>query len=294
MMEEKLCTLEQILKNAKAFLESKGVPDAALDAWYLMEQIWQIDRSFYYAHRGELIIREKQKEQLEQYRRCLLRRGEREPLQHILGYAYFMELKFLVNSHVLIPRPDTEILVEEARKKLYPGNRVLDLCTGSGCILLSLLYHCPKAEGTGADISQEALMVAEENSRRFKLLAEFIQSDLFENITGRFQMIVSNPPYIPSGAIDSLMEEVRRYDPHLALDGGADGLDFYRRLLKESREYLTPGGVLLLEVGSDQGDWVRARMEAMGYQKVQIIKDLSGLDRVVLGYVPEGKGEEHV
>lgn len=291
MMEEKFFTLEQIWKDAKAFLESKGVPDADLDAWYLMEEIWQIDRSFYYAHKKEAVSREKQKEQLEQYRHYLLRRGEREPLQHILGHAYFMELKFLVNSHVLIPRPDTEILAEEARKRLRPDSRVLDLCTGSGCILLSLLYHCPRVEGTGADISWEALMVAEENSRRLKLPAKFIQSDLFENITGRFQMIVSNPPYIPSGGIDSLMEEVRRYDPRLALDGGADGLDFYRRLLKESREYLIPGGVILLEIGSDQGAWVQARMEALGYQKVQIIKDLSGLDRVVLGYVPEEKGE---
>lgn len=285
-------TLGQILERGKTFLEGKGVPDADLDAWYLMEQIWQIDRSFYYAHRDDAVDKDKQKEQLEQYERCLLRRGEREPLQHILGYAHFMELKFLVNAQVLIPRPDTEILAEEARRRLRPGDRVLDLCTGSGCILLSLLYACPKAEGTGADISREALEVARENNRRLKLPADFIQSDLFEKITGRFQMIVSNPPYIPSSGIDFLMEEVRRYDPRLALDGGADGLDFYRRLLKESPEYLTPGGVLLLEIGSDQGAWVQAQMREQGYQKVQIIKDLSGLDRVVLGYVPENQGQK--
>lgn len=293
MMEESF-TLGQILEHGKSFLESKGVPDADLDAWYLMEQIWQIDRSFYYAHKNDAVHKDKQKEQRKQYERCLLRRGEREPLQHILGYAYFMELKFLVNAQVLIPRPDTEILAEEARKQLYPGDRVLDLCTGSGCILLSLLYACPKTKGTGADISREALEVARENSRRLKLPADFIQSDLFENITGRFQMIVSNPPYIPSDGIESLMEEVRRYDPRLALDGGADGLDFYRRLLKESPEYLTPGGALLLEIGSDQGAWVQAQMKEQGYRKVQIIKDLSGLDRVVLGYVPEERGENHV
>lgn len=280
-------TLGRIRARAAAFLAEKGVPDADLDAWYLMEDCWQIDRAFYYAHRDDPLEADRQKGRLEQYQKNLIRRGTREPLQHILGYAYFMELKFLVNSQVLIPRPDTEILVEKARKRLRPGDRVLDLCTGSGCILLSLLYHCPAAEGIGADISREALEVAEENSRRLKLSARFIQSDLFEKITGKFRIIVSNPPYIPSGGIGSLMEEVRGHDPRLALDGGADGLDFYRRILAESRGYLASGGVLVLEIGSDQGPWVQARMKEAGYQKVQIIRDLSGLDRVILGYSPE-------
>lgn len=284
MIEGQPRTLGQIWEQGKVFLEEKGVPDAGLDAWYLLEQVWQIERVYYYAHRDDLIDINGQKKQLEQYREYLQRRGDREPLQHILGYAWFMGLRFTVSRHVLIPRQDTEVLAEEAGKRIRADLRVLDMCTGSGCILLSLLHHCPGAKGTGADISEEALEVARENSRRLGISAEFIQSDLFEEIEGRFHMIVSNPPYIPGGEIASLMEEVRGYDPHLALDGGEDGLDFYRRLLREGYGYLTPGGVMLLEIGAGQGQWVRKHMEGQGYQKVQVIKDLSGLDRVVLGY----------
>lgn len=277
-------TLGRIWEQGRVFLEKKGVPDAGLDAWYLLEQVWQIERSYFYAHRDDLVDIDGQKEQLEEYRDLLQRRGSREPLQHILGYAWFMELKFVVDRHVLIPRQDTEVLAEEARKRLQAGLHVLDMCTGSGCILLSLLYHCPGAKGTGADISGEALDVARENSRRLDIPAAFICSDLFQEIEGSFHMIVSNPPYIPRGEIPSLMEEVRGYDPHLALDGGEDGLDFYRRLIREGYGYLAPGGVMLLEVGADQGGWVRMHMERQGYQEVQVVKDLSGLDRVVLGY----------
>lgn len=284
MMDRQPLTLGNIWKCGRDFLETRGVPDANLDAWLLMEEIWQISRSFYYAHREDELEKKECQGQLKRYEEYLKRRGQREPLQHILGYAWFMELKFVVNSHVLIPRPDTEILVEEARKRLRPKNRVLDMCTGSGCILLSMLYCCEDAQGLGVDISQEALEVARENSRRLKIHAEFLQSDLFEDVKGRFDMIVSNPPYIPGGQIDSLMKEVSGYDPRLALDGGEDGLYFYRRLLGEGWDRLEKDGVMLLEIGSDQGDWVRMHMEAQGYQKVQIIKDLSGLDRVVLGY----------
>lgn len=286
VIQKETVTLGQVWREAAAFLESRGVPDAGLDAWYLMEQAWQIDRSYYYAHRDERLEADGQGQKLEQFSGYLKRRGQREPLQHILGRAWFMELEFVVNPHVLVPRQDTEILVEEARKRLQPGQRVLDMCTGSGCILLSLLYHCKGAEGTGADISPEALETARENSRRLGIGAEFIHSDLFGKIEGRYHMIVSNPPYIPGGQIDSLMEEVKRYDPRLALDGGEDGLDFYRRILAESPGYLLPGGVLLLEVGSDQGEWVQSQMKAWGYRQVQIVKDLSGLDRAVLGYSP--------
>lgn len=279
-------TLGRIWEEGRDLLEKKGVPDPGLDAWYLMEHIWQMDRSHYLAHRDDpvSIDADIDGKDLERYRESLRRRGAREPLQHILGYAWFMGLRFIVDSRVLIPRQDTEILAEEAMKRIRPGFSVLDMCTGSGCILLSLLHHCPEAAGTGADISEEALEVARENSRRLDIPAEFIQSDLFADIGGRYQMIVSNPPYIPTGEIPALMEEVRRGDPHLALDGGADGLDFYRRLIREGWEYLTPGGVMLLEIGSGQGAWVRARMQEQGYQDVQVVRDLAGLDRVVSGY----------
>lgn len=284
MMEEQPLTLGRIWERGKAFLEERGVPDAGLDAWYLMEQVWEMERSYFYAHRDDLVDRDETKDRLGRYRSFLQRRGRREPLQHILGYAWFMGLRFAVDRRVLVPRQDTEVLVEEAGKRVQAGFRVLDMCTGSGCILLSLLYHHPGIKGTGVDLSEGALQVARENSRLLDIPAGFICSDLFERVEGRSHMIVSNPPYIPSGQIPSLMEEVRGYDPHLALDGGADGLDFYRRLIRDGWAYLTPGGVMLLEIGAAQGGWVRAYMQEQGYQRVQVVKDLAGLDRVVLGY----------
>lgn len=284
MSAGKPLTLGNVLEAGRDFLEKKGVPDAEVDAWRLMEEVWQIGRAHYYAHRHDRLDEEACREKLAKYGDCLQRRGCREPLQHILGYAWFMELKFMVNAHVLVPRPDTEILAEEARKRLRPQSRVLDMCTGSGCILLSLLYGSEGAQGVGADVSREALEVAKENSRRLQIPAEFLHSDLFENVEGKFHMIVSNPPYIPGGEIDSLMEEVSAHDPRLALDGGEDGLDFYRRLLAEGWDYLEPGGAMLLEIGARQGDWVQAHMQARGFRQVRIVRDLSGLDRVVLGY----------
>lgn len=296
MRKAESLTLRQIWERGRDFLEEKGVPEPDLDAWYLLEEVWQVDRSFYYAHRDEPIDQIKNsggEDLLGRYKDLLLRRGSREPLQHILGYAWFMGLRFAIDGSVLIPRQDTEVLVEEAGKRLKGGGRVLDMCTGSGCILLSLLDQCPKAEGVGVDISEEALQVARENSRRLKIQAGFIQSDLFAAVEGRFTMIVSNPPYIPTGEIQTLMEEVRDHDPRLALDGGADGLDLYRRLIPESLGYLLPGGVLLMEIGSDQGGWIRTHMQEQGYQDVQVVRDLTGLDRVVLGYSP-CEGGKHV
>ncbi len=288
MKREDRLTLGQIWKRGTAFLEEKGVPDAGLDAWYLMEEVWQIDRAYYYTHRDDVLEEDGRRQK--QFADYLDRRGKREPLQHILGRAWFMELEFVVNPHVLIPRQDTEVLVEEARKLLRPGQRVLDMCTGSGCIVLSLLYHCKGAEGTGVDISPKALETARENSRRLGIAAEFIESDLFAQVEGKYHMIVSNPPYIPGGEIDLLMEEVGRYDPRLALDGGGDGLDFYRRLLADSAGYLRPGGILLMEIGSSQGDWVQSHMEAAGYRQVRRLRDLSGQERAVLGYSPDIEG----
>lgn len=288
MKREDRLTLGQIWKRGTAFLEEKGVPDAGLDAWYLMEKVWQIDRAYYYTHRDDVLEEDGRRQK--RFADYLDRRGRREPLQHILGRAWFMELEFVVNPHVLIPRQDTEVLVEEARKLLRPGQRVLDMCTGSGCIVLSLLYHCKGAEGTGVDISPKALETARENSRRLGIAAEFIESDLFAQVEGKYHMIVSNPPYIPGGEIDLLMEEVGRYDPRLALDGGGDGLDFYRRLLADSAGYLRPGGILLMEIGSSQGDWVQSHMEAAGYRQVRRLRDLSGQERAVLGYSPDIEG----
>ena len=196
---------------------------------------------------------------------------------------------FIVTPDVLIPRQDTETLVEEVMRFLHDGMRILDVCTGSGCILLSLLKYSNDCIGTGCDLSEKAVLVAEENARVLGISAEFVQSDLFKNITGRYEMIVSNPPYIASEEIPSLMEEVREHDPLMALDGGKDGLYFYREIIKQAGDYLYPGGMLFFEIGCGQAADVSGYMRQAGYQDITICKDLSGLDRVVSG-VYKGKG----
>ena len=272
-------TYQQALKWGELFLQEKGVEDAKTDSWLLLAMACHIDRNFYYLHMRE----EMQKEQIEAYEAVLKKRAEHVPLQHITGEQEFMGLPFLVNSDVLIPRQDTEILVEEALKKTKPGMQVLDLCTGSGCIIISILKNRPDLCGTASDISAAALHVAEKNAKINEVSPVFVQGDLFEPVKGTFDMILSNPPYIPTAEIEKLMPEVREYEPLLALDGKEDGLVFYKKIIKEGYSYLNPGGYLILEIGYDQGAEVSARMEQAGYQRVKVIKDLAGLDRVVIG-----------
>lgn len=281
-------TLKDTYTDGKQRLEQAGVPEADLDAWYLLEYVTGISRAAFYADPD----REVPKAQKEQYEDCLKRRIRRIPLQHITGEQEFMGLKFRVNEHVLIPRQDTETLVEQAldllKAKAAPRAegkyRFLDMCTGSGCILLSMLFHTRyPASGIGADISEKALAVARDNADALGMKADFIQGDLFENVKGKFSMILSNPPYIPSAVIETLQEEVRLHDPREALDGKEDGLYFYRRIVKESREYLLAGGYLLLEIGHDQAEEVSGLMHQAGYSDVRVKKDLAGLDRVVYG-----------
>jgi release factor glutamine methyltransferase len=263
-------------------LEEAGIAEAALDAWYLLEYVSGCTRSFYLAYPDK----ELDKTQEEELRAAVGKRAVHIPLQHITGCQEFMGLNFRVNDKVLVPRQDTEVLVEEVLKELKPGMRFLDLCTGSGCILLSLMNHCPGAEGTGADISAEALKVAEENRDRLNPGALLVQSDLFTNIEGEFDIIVSNPPYIRSGEIPGLMEEVRLHEPMLALDGHEDGLYFYRKISEESRSHLKKGGSLYFETGYDQGVSVPQIMAELGFCEIEVIKDLAGLDRVVRGKYP--------
>ena len=206
----------------------------------------------------------------------------------------FMGLPFLVNEHVLIPRQDTEVLVEQAlcllekEKKHKEIVRILDLCTGSGCILLSMLHYVRRKRkidiyGVGSDISKEALAVAVENAKKLGIEAKFVQGDLFENVEGSFDMILSNPPYIRTSEIERLQEEVRFHDPIKALDGKEDGLYFYRIIVKESRQYLKRGGWLIFEIGSDQAEAVKTLLQEAGYENIEVKKDLAGLDRVVYG-----------
>ena len=195
-----------------------------------------------------------------------------------------MGYMFRVNEHVLIPRQDTEILVEEVLRHVRAGMKILDLCTGSGCILLSLLKMVPGLTGLGTDISGQALQIAERNREDLglKTEAELRKSDLFEQVEGRFDCILSNPPYIPSKVIGSLMEEVREHEPGIALDGGEDGLYYYRKITEQSPAYLKPGGMLFLEIGYDQAGAVMGLM-ARDFTHVHVVKDLAGHDRVVYG-----------
>lgn len=272
-------TYRELCKTAAAQLEDCGIEQATVDAWLLMEAVCQIDRSFFLVHGME----EMPADQEERYRQLLAERCTHVPLQYLTGEQEFMGLPFRVTPDVLIPRQDTEVLVEEALKYLKPGQRVLDLCTGSGCIAISLKSFVPDAEVDGADLSEGALKIASENSLRNQLPVTFFQSDLFSQVTETYDMIVSNPPYIPSAVIPTLMPEVCEHEPMLALDGTEDGLYFYDKITRDSVRFLKKGGMLLYEIGHDQGAAVSEMMRQAGYTQVQVKKDLAGLDRVVVG-----------
>lgn len=318
-------------------LSVSGIDEASLDAWYLLEYVTGISRASFLAD-PEKMMEDTAKER---YLEVLRRRAKRIPLQHITGVQEFMGLEFMVNEHVLIPRQDTEILVEtaleEMKRRLQSMGKskegesadvkqrlcILDMCTGSGCILLSMLYYAkqeaekcgfsvvrhtaekvggrfwacctPQEEktgmpkhgveilGLGVDVSEEALRVAKQNGENLRIEAEWLESDLFAGVEGAFDMILSNPPYIPSAVIKTLQLEVREHDPELALDGKEDGLYFYRRIAEEGRKYLNPGGYLIFEIGSEQGEAVSSYMKTCGYTQVEVRKDLAGLDRIVCG-----------
>lgn len=270
-------TYASALRYGKKYLADRQIENSGGDAWYLMEYVWGIDRNYYFLHSDDII---EQKDE-ERYRDLLQKRGSHIPLQHLTGTCDFMGLTFQVNDQVLIPRQDTETLVESALSRLKEGDRALDLCTGSGCIILSLEKLGPGIRGLGADISAAALAVAKRNRDSLGLESDFCISDLFEGIEGVFDIIVSNPPYIASGKIPGLMEEVRGFEPLLALDGGADGLDFYRRIVKDARDFLKPGGWLGLEIGYDQREAVEELLRRQGFTKTETLQDLSGLDRTV-------------
>lgn len=263
-------------------LKEAEIGEAQLDARLLLEEVCGTDHNTLLCH-GDREVSEAEEEQ---YRKALEQRAVHVPLQHLLGYQDFMGLRFQVNEYVLIPRQDTEILVEEAMRYLHDGMRILDLCTGSGCILLSLLHYSNDCEGVGVDISQEALQVAAQNAELLGIRADFLKSDLYEKVTGKFDLLVSNPPYIERKVIPTLMEEVREYDPYIALDGGEDGLDFYRRIIGGAQDYLKRGGQILMEIGSRQAQAVSELLYEAGFKEIDVCKDFAGLDRVVSGRLP--------
>lgn len=285
-----MATYRELLENGKKYLKEKQIEDGNLDAWLLMEHVCGISRTWYFVHEQE----EAPKEQETEYRRLFRLRGEKIPLQQLTHEAYFYGMKFYVNEHVLIPRQDTEVLVEEVLKeaKARKGLRILDMCTGSGCILLSLLANLEESEGTGVDLSREALKVAERNGKMLGLSAQWINSDLFQQISGKYDILVSNPPYIQTAVIEGLMEEVKCHEPRMALDGKEDGLYFYRKITEQAGAFLNLGGLLAFEIGYDQGEAVARLLKEQGYEEIQIIKDLAGLDRVVTG--KKNQEENHV
>lgn len=272
-----MMTFKVALHQAEEALLRAGVPDAKVDAWYLFEHITGMNRASYFLHTED----EMPAFAAEQLAGAIKLRCDRIPLQYITGSQEFMGYSFLVSPATLIPRQDTEVLVEEVSKTAQ-GKSVLDLCTGTGCILLSLAKMCQLSRAVGTDISPEAIQTAIRNAERLSAEAEFYCGDLFGAVPEeRFDIIVSNPPYIPSEEINELMPEVKDHEPLTALDGDTDGLKFYREIIKNADRYLKQQGKLFFEIGCEQGTAVSALLSEAGYQDIRVIKDLAGLDRVV-------------
>lgn len=279
-------TWGELLKQGQERLKKAGIQENELDAWYLFERAFSMSRARYFLDAKEEAAPEAPA--LKAYEDGLERRSGRMPLQHILGTQEFMGMEFFVNAHVLIPRQDTETLVETVLNEQKNRNiSVLAMCTGSGCIAVSLKALGGYARVAAADISPEALEVAEKNAGTYPV--EFRQSDMFAAFEpGRdmFDVIVSNPPYIPSEVIRGLEPEVRDHEPLGALDGKEDGLYFYRILAEQCGDFLNQGGSVYFETGHDQGAAVKTLLESHGFQDTKVIKDLAGMDRVVRGTWP--------
>lgn len=282
-------TYREAYEQGKRLLAERGIEEAGTDARLLLEYVCHTDYQTLYTQ-GERVLDEMQAEIYVNY---LKKRADRIPLQYLTHTQSFMGLDFYVNEHTLIPRPDTEILVEEVMRCGQDGMAILDLCTGSGCILLSLLRYSNGCLGVGTDVSKEALAVAEGNAKTLGFAEKmtqgellFLQGDLYDALekkTPAFDVIVSNPPYIRSEVIPTLMPEVKEHEPRLALDGGDDGLTFYRRIIDGAPAHVKRESALFFEIGADQGDAVKELMLQAGYRDVRIVKDYAGLDRVVCG-----------
>ncbi|MBE5959996.1 MAG: peptide chain release factor N(5)-glutamine methyltransferase [Lachnospiraceae bacterium] len=269
-------TYKAVLDEGDLILHQAGIENARLDAWYLLEHVTGLTRSEFFFRGGDVM----DASLCETYKELIEKRAKHVPLQYITGHQEFMGLDFVVSPAVLIPRQDTEILVEEV-EKVCAGKRVLDMCTGSGCIAISLKKRGQVTHAAAADISLKALAVAKENAARNKADISFIHSDMFTHIEEKYDIIVSNPPYIETEVIKGLMPEVKDFEPLGALDGDEDGLKFYRILAKESKDYLTENGMLFLEIGCEQAKDVSELLVENGFENIRVVKDYAGLDRVV-------------
>ncbi len=271
-------TYSEALRKSTDYLRESGITDAETDARLLLMYVSGKDRTFFLAHGDEELT--EREENL--YQLLTEKRGGHVPVQHLTGTMNFMGLDFDVAENVLIPRIDTEFLVEEAMTYVEDGARVLDVCTGSGCILLSLMKYKNDISGVGVDVSDDALSLSRKNAEKLGVEnVQFIKSDLFQNVEGKFDYILSNPPYIKRAEINGLMDEVRLHEPHLALDGGEDGLDFYRKIAHEAKDYLESEGILFFEIGFDEGDALKEILSAEGYKDIEVVRDYSGNERVV-------------
>lgn len=292
-------TIQELLVLGKEKLESSGNEYAKYERKVLLEEVLGCNYMYMLMHGEEEVPSGKEKE----YLQLLEKRCSHYPLQYLLGYAHFMDYTFYVNESVLIPRNDTEILVEaadsllktleaeaqenvpETETNVKQPLRVLDLCCGSGCIGISLKLYHGEIDLTLTDISEDALEVTKRNLDKYDVKAKLVCDNLLHGITEKMDMIVSNPPYIERKVIDSLMPEVKEYEPVLALDGGEDGLDFYRKIIAEAPGHLNSGGWVLFEIGYNQGEAVSGFMRRAGFKDVEVRKDYAGLDRVVSGHL---------
>lgn len=286
MQLDNVKTLRDAVNYGKQFLEGFGIENAQYDATELLLLVMGISRTQYLINSMDKIDSGK----LAEYAELINKRAEHIPLQHITGIVNFYGREYKVNANVLIPRQDTEILVEEVMKLTNSESRVLDMCTGSGCIIISLAAAGHTAEyeygAVGVDISDKAIEVAEYNSKINGVpYVDFIKSNMFAELrdTGvKFDVIVSNPPYIPTKDIRELSDEVKLHDPLLALDGDEDGLKFYRAITRNAVNYLNNGGYLCYEIGYNQAHDVSDILVSCGYNDIRVVKDLAGLDRVVI------------
>lgn len=277
-------THQQARVWAEEVFEKAGIKEAGNDAFLLLCDCAKLTPTSFLLKKNE----ELPQEVFSAFEKAVRLRESRLPLQHITGEQVFMGFPMKVTKDVLIPRFDTEVLVEEVLHLL--GNltkegrqpRVLDMCTGSGCIIISLKKLCPGIVACGSDVSEKALKVAEENAASNGAEVDFYCSNLFEKLPGQFELIVSNPPYIKTKVIDTLDEEVRRHEPMLALDGKEDGLFFYREIIDKAKERLSDNGCLCFEIGHDQGEEVSLLLRHAGYEGICVKKDLAGMDRVVI------------
>lgn len=270
-------TYKDYLDKSIELLEEHGVDNARGDAYELLEHFSGLSRTQYFMKCDD----DMPFDEAEELFRATSKRAGHVPLQHILGYAYFYGRKFIVNENVLIPRFDTECVVEYALKNVESGAKVLDMCTGSGCIGITMALE-KKLQVKACDVSEKALETAMENAKVLGAELELVKSDLFKEMDDEaYDMIVSNPPYIPTEVIATLSSEVKDHDPMLALDGSKDGLLFYRRIIDEGTRFLKTGGRFVFEIGSDQAQEVSELLKNAGFKNIECKKDLAGLDRIV-------------